>query len=284
MPDLTPDLTPDLRVLPDEDAVFEEAAGEIVRILEAAIAARGRADWATTGGSAAPPIYRHIASEAMRDRVDWSRVHTWWGDDRFVSHDHALSNVLPFEQTLMHSGSEEIDRGGHRIDTGADGPRGALVPPENVHPFPIPMALAEGRDPDWCAARYADELLASVPERDAEGTPVLDLVILGVGPDGHILSVFPGSAVWDGDGIATGVPAPTHVEPHVERVTLHPRVVAAARAVLLVSAGAGKAEPIGRAWEDGDVREIPARATKRPGAIWVLDAAAAGRLPQDEAR
>jgi 6-phosphogluconolactonase len=278
------DPMPDLRVLPDADAVFAAAAEVIAQALEAGLAARGRADWATTGGSAAPPIYRHLGSGPMRERFDWARVHTWWGDDRFVPHDHPLSNVQPFEQILMSAGAGDIGLSGHRLDTGAEGPRDAPIPPANVHPFPIPAAIAESRGPDWCAARYAEELVASVPERDADGIPVLDLVVLGVGPDGHILSVFPGSAVWDDDGVATAVPAPAHVEPYVERVTLHPRIVTAARVVLLVSTGDGKADAIGQAWADGDVRRIPARTARRPGAIWLLDPGAARDLPARDIR
>jgi 6-phosphogluconolactonase len=255
--------SPDVRILPDGDAVFDAAAAEITRALAEAVASRGRADWATTGGSAAPPIYRRLADPGRRGQVDWTRVHTWWGDDRFVRFDHELSNVRPL----------------HEIPLGADGPPSGLLVPAQVHPFPIPETLDRGDDNDACAARYAEELRDAVPERDANGTPVLDLVLLGVGPDGHILSVFPDSDVWDVEAIATGVPAPTHVEPHVERVTLHPRMVAAARAVLLVSTGSGKAGPLAKAWADGDAREIPARAAKRAGATWLLDDAAAAQLP-----
>lgn len=255
---MTNDL-PELLVLPDADAVADAAAGRIAASLAAAIAARGRADWATTGGSAAPPVYRRLAASPLRETVDWSRVHVWWGDDRFVAWDDALSNARPFDELMLGAG--------------------VGILPEHVHRVATPVALAEGHGADWCAAVYADELLAAGPEPDTEGVPVLDLVILGVGPDGHILSVFPDSAVWDRDELAVAVPAPTHIEPHVERVTLHPSLVAAAREVMIVSTGAAKAPAFAKAWAGGDPRDIPTRAARRAGAVWILDAAAAAELP-----
>ena len=99
--------------------------------------------------------------------------------------------------------------------------------------------------------------------RGADGVPVFDVFLVGVGPDGHLLSVFPDSAVWDRPELVVGVPAPTHVEPHLPRVTMHPRVIAAARHVLLVTSGASKAEKVGRAWTGDDLRELPD--PRRPG-------------------
>jgi 6-phosphogluconolactonase len=104
-------------------------------------------------------------------------------------------------------------------------------------------------------------------------------MILGVGPDGHILSVFPGSAVWDQAETVCAVPAPTHIEPHVARVTMHPRLVAAARAVLVIAAGGSKAANLGRAWTGDDVRELPVRAARLGTATWFLDEAAAAEIP-----
>ena len=88
---------PELRVLPSAEAVAAAAAEEIAGALAEAIAARGVAHWVTTGGSSAPGIYHHLGRPPLRERVDWSRVHVWWGDDRFVPSDHPLSNALPLE-------------------------------------------------------------------------------------------------------------------------------------------------------------------------------------------
>lgn len=248
---------PTLRIVP-ADAVAATAAEIIGDVLAGAAAARGIAHWATTGGSAAPGIYESLAATPMRDRVPWSRVHTWWGDDRWVRYDDPESNVRPFTEGLL-------DR--------------VSVPAENVHPWPIPAAIEAGESAAWAVTRYAEALTSAIV-LDAAGTPVLDLIVLGVGPDGHILSVFPGSAVWDAAGCCAAVPAPAHVGPHLERVTLHPRLVAAARSVLVVTAGASKAANLGRAWSGHDVRELPVRAARLPTATWVLDEAAAAAIPR----
>jgi 6-phosphogluconolactonase len=248
---------PTLRVVPT-DAVSATAAEVIAEGLAAAVGTLGVAHWATTGGSAAPGIYRALATSPLRDRVAWDRVHTWWGDDRWVPYDDPESNVRPLREDLLG---------------------GLSIPGDHLHPWPIPEAIAAGEGPDWVAARYAEALTATVP-LDASGTPVLDLVVLGVGPDGHILSVFPDSAVWEAEGCCAAVPAPTHVGPHLDRVTLHPRLVAAARSVLVVTAGMSKAANLGRAWSGHDLRELPVRAARLPTATWVLDEAAASMIPR----
>jgi 6-phosphogluconolactonase len=269
---------PRLRVLPTPDDTWAAAAAEIAAVLAASIAERGVAHWSTTGGSAAPGIYRVLRVPPLRETVDWGRVQVWWGDDRFVPIDHPLSNVLPLEQTLLASGADDALSGPSMAAVGVHGD-GISIPAGNLHP--MPMAEAIERDAAaWAAARYARELRDAGPPVDADGTPIFDLLLLGVGPDGHILSVFPGSAAWDADALCLAVPAPTHIEPHVERVTLHPRVVAAARTVLVVATGGSKADALGRAWTGDDVRELPVRATRLPGATWLLDEAAAASLPR----
>ena len=96
----------------------------------------------------------------------------------------------------------------------------------------------------------------------------------------HVLSVFPGSATWDQPATVLSVPAPTHVEPHVDRVTLHPRLLAAARRVVVLTSGAGKADVVARAWDGADPRELPLAAARLPNAVWILDETAAARLPR----
>jgi 6-phosphogluconolactonase len=272
---------PDLRVLPSPDAVAGAAADQIARILAASIAARGIAHWSTTGGSAAPPIYRRLRTPPLRDTVDWQRVHVWWGDDRFVPADHPLSNVLPLEQMLLDSGGDETQSSAGSADVGGAG-AGISLPAANLHPVPVAAAIGNDAGAAGAAEAYAAELRAAGPAAGPDGVPVFDLIVLGVGPDGHILSVFPGSAVWDDAALCSAVPAPEHVEPHVERVTMHPRLLAAARTVLVVSTGSSKANALGRAWSGDDVRELPVRAARTGNAIWLLDEAAAADLPLGE--
>jgi 6-phosphogluconolactonase len=257
---------PELRVLPSPDDVAAAAAGEIASVLAATIRERGVAHWATTGGSSAPPIYGHLRVAPLRDAVDWSRVHTWWGDDRLVPPDHPDSNVRPLHHVLI---AESLGEG--RGDEGVD------MPVENLHAIPMVRAIADASGRDGAARAYAETVAALVPS-DPGGPPAFDLIVVGVGPDGHLLSVFPGSDVWDSPELAVGVPAPTHVEPHVDRVTLHPRLLASARRVLVVTTGSSKAENLGRAWTGDDVRELPVRAARIPTAVWIVDEAAATGL------
>ena len=271
-------MLPTVRVFATADEVAAAAAAEIAGTLAEAILERGEAHWSTTGGSAAPPIYRLLGADPLRDSLDWGRVHVWWGDDRFVPVDHTYSNVLPLEQILLDSGGDEANSGASASDVGGHG-AGVRIPAAHIHPIPSSAAIAHGTGPAGAASAYAVEIGEFVPV-DRDGVPVFDLIVLGVGPDGHILSVFPGSAVWDATELCVGVPAPTHVEPHVPRVTLHPRVLAVARAILVVTTGASKAANLGRAWTGDDARDLPIRAARLPNATWLLDEPAAAGLPR----
>lgn len=265
---------PEIVVVRDAEAGATRAAEVIATTLSDAAGERdGRADWATTGGSTAPAIYRALLAPELRDRIPWGGVHTWWGDDRFVPSDHPMSNVRPFENILMEAGDWE--------SVHSDDPRSRIrVPAANVHPFRTGEAIGVGEDADDCARDLAAELReAGLPESD--GWPVFDLVQLGIGPDGHILSVFPGSAAFDARAWALAVPAPTHVEPHVPRVTLNPEVVRVARHVLVAAFGAAKREVIARVFgTEVDPRALPAQLARRDGATWILDEDAAANLPR----
>jgi len=252
---------PRIVVLPDPDGVADAAAELIAAALCAAAGARGRADWATTGGSAPSAIYRRLVSPPLRDEVPWPDVHVWWGDDRFVRRTDALSNVLPADRELL-------DR--------------VPIQGRNVHPVPVDAALDGSHDAAWAAEAYEREL------RDADlpvmgGWPVFDLVLIGIGPDGHLLSVFPGSAALDEPAAwMLPIPAPTHVEPHVERVTLNPRVLDVAGHILVVVHGESKAQILGKVLgTERDATRLPAQLARRAGATWLLDEAAAAALPEE---
>jgi 6-phosphogluconolactonase len=261
---------PELVVLPDPEACARVVASAIIDGLGAAIATRGVAHWATTGGSTPAGIYREVVGPEFRDRVDWRRVHVWWGDDRFVPRRDLLSNVLDVDAILR---APDI---------------GVGIPPANVHPIPVDEALHGGHGPDWAAARYAEELRSAGPAASGTGAaapgewPAFDIVLLGMGPDGHVLSVFPESAAWDAPDVVLPVPAPTHVEPHVPRVTLHPSVLDAAADLLMVVWGAAKAGILATVL--GPLREErrwPAQRARRAGATWIVDAAAAAGLSDE---
>jgi 6-phosphogluconolactonase len=260
-------------VVADAMTASQRAAQVIGDTLRGAVAERGRADWATTGGSTPVGIYRAMLDSAIANGIPWGDVHTWWGDDRFVPGDHPLSNVRPFDDVLLEAGAWE--------SVHSDDPADRLrIPVANVHPFRTGEAIGAQRSPAWCAAELVEELRAAgLPEVD--DWPVLDLMLLGLGTDGHILSVFPGSTAFRSIRWALAVPAPTHIEPHVERVTLNPALVRVARRVLVVAHGAGKADAVGRIFgSDHDPRQLPGQLAVRDGATWILDEAAAADLPR----
>lgn len=258
---------PTIVTLPDAEACSLAAAERIVETLEVAIDDRGEAHWVTTGGSAPGPIYAHLREPGLRDEVDWRRVHLWWTDERFVPPDHALSNAKIADELLLT----------HRA--GDPGGGGLPIPIDNVHPVETSAAIAAGHGPDWAAARYVEDLQADGPDTNDDGWPVFDLILLGLGPDGHILSVFPGSSAFDERAWVLGVPAPTHVEPHVARVTLNPAIVPAARDLLLVTHGESKAAILREILSgERDERRLPAQLARREGATWILDRAAAAGL------
>lgn len=249
---------PRLIVTADGDALAEASAVRLAYVLAAAVERRGLAHVALTGGSTPRAMYGHLVRPHLRDLVDWSRVHLWWGDDRYVPRTDPLSNVILADETILASG-------------------GLSVPKTNVHPFPTDRAIDDGLGVVWCAATYAAEVLEALPS--VAGWPAFDLVLLGLGPDGHLLSVFPGSAALTSDLVGLAIPAPTHVRPHVERVTLNPAILDAAGHVLLMAGGAGKAEVVARILTGPrDAVALPAVLARRGNATWLLDAAAASGL------
>ena len=249
---------PTIVVLPSPIEVAREAADRIAATLTAAVAERGRADFCTTGGSTVIPIYRLLAASPRADTIPWSRVHVWWGDDRFVPRGHPESNVTPLDIVLV-------------------GQDAAPLPARHVHPFPVAAAMAGGRDAAWCAESYAREMAASL--RTGPGNwPVFDLVIVGVGNDGHLLSCFPGSAAFDRLDWTMAVPAPRHIGPHIPRVTVNPRLLEASPTTA-IAWGEGKSGALGRIFgPERDSRRWPAQRLRRTGATWLLDNAAAASM------
>jgi 6-phosphogluconolactonase len=277
---------PTIRVFPDGPAVARTAAERIAAVIGEAVARHGRADVATTGGSTPIAIYRDLATAPLRDGVPWDRVHIWFGDDRYVPRDHPLSNALLVDQALLDaaafSGQSGSGASGIDVETGLDA--GVPLPADQVHAFPCTAAIGERLGAEWCASTYADEIRAAV-EPGADGWPAFDLVIVGVGPDGHVLSVFPGSPALTSAELGLAIPAPSHVEPHIPRVTLNPAILGAARELLVVVQGAAKADVLADVL--GPVRDParwPAQLARRAGATWLIDASAAARLPADAAR
>ena len=250
---------PTIRIEADPDAASRAAAEAIALALREAVEERGRADLATTGGSTPVGIYRALAVPPLLGLVPWAAVHVWWGDDRFVARDDPLSNVLPFDRELL--------------------PHVPLAA-ANIHVPKMAEAIEAGLGAESVAAAYEMALVGADLPADDRGFPILDVVLVGIGGDGHVLSVFPGSPLFDADDWVSPVPAPTHIEPHVARVSLHPRILESARLPMVVAHGAGKAAILASVLgPKRDERRWPAQVARRAGAIWLLDRAAAASLP-----
>jgi 6-phosphogluconolactonase len=267
---------PAIIVRPDARSAAAAVAASLVDALAAGAAGRGRADFASTGGSTPAAVYRAMLAEPLRERVPWSVLHLWVGDDRFVPRGDPDCNMGAVDRVLLPG----------------DARRGLAPPPmdpAHVHAWPTDAALAAGESAATCARWFEATLRAAVPA-DAAGRPVFDAVLVGIGADGHLLSVFPESAAFDAPGWTTWAPAPTHIGPHLDRVTLAPSALDATPGLVVAAFGARKtgiaAELLGPryAGPDRDERHLPALRARRAGATWVLDATAAGGLGVDDPR
>jgi 6-phosphogluconolactonase len=253
---------PTVRILRDAQGVAEAAADQIIEAATAAVAARGVFYLCTTGGSTPAALYRALREPSRADRMPWAQTQIWFGDDRFVPRADALSNVAPLDAQLLSASAD-----------GAPSP----LSPSAIHPWPTTAA-----DAPIAVNAYLAELRDAGVPHTPRGFPIFDLVLIGIGGDGHCLSVFPGSPLaLGGAPVAAGVPAPTHIEPHVPRLSFSLGVLASARAVIALAPGAGKAEALARIFSDATaVSDAPAKAALIPTATWLLDTASAANLPE----
>lgn len=271
----------ELLVLPDEQAIAREAAHRTVAALADAVARNGSAHIALTGGSAATPLYRELAAPELRDALDWRRVHLWWGDERFVPIDHPQSNAGLAYRTLlaMPALAAESGTGAQYADVAAGAVAGLAVDVQNVHPVEVVESLSDSDPAELAAENYRDHLARLVPL--ARGAiPRLDVILAGIGPDGHTLSLFPNSPGLAADAESViAVPAPEHVEPRLARVTLTARVLPVAGLVIVMASGDGKAAVVSDVLGDQvDVERWPVQAALLPNSVWLLDRAAAARV------
>ncbi|NBP82463.1 6-phosphogluconolactonase [bacterium] len=252
---------PTVRVLNDAAGVAEAAADRVVEAAISAVAARGVFHLCSTGGSTPAALYRALREPSRAARMPWAATQIWFGDDRFVPRADPLSNVFPLDAQLLSA------------DT--DGTASPLSP-NAVHPWPTTAADAQA-----AVGAYLAELHATGVPHTPSGFPIFDLVLIGIGGDGHCLSVFPGSPLaLAGAPVAAGVPAPTHIEPHVPRLSFSVGVLASARAVIALAPGAGKADALARIFSNSTaVADAPAKAALLPTATWLLDTASAATLP-----
>jgi 6-phosphogluconolactonase len=242
-----------VRISHDASLLITAAADLFLAVTQDAIAARGRVDVALTGGSAPPPLHRLLATPAYADQIPWAQVHIWFGDDRCVGPSDPLSNFGAANQDLLGK---------------------VPLPSPNIHRI-------QGELPrDEAAAQYAAEL-----RRELGDAPRLDLIWLGLGPDGHVASLFPGSPELDvTDRLVVGVAHTTSgPDPLVDRVSLTMPVLNNAALVAFLITGEKKAGITARVIEDAPLNpqeRLPAQRVQPTNGqlLWLLDLAAAGDL------
>jgi len=238
-------------VLPSPTALAEAAADRIVAAARNAIRRRGRCMLALSGGSAPRLVYPLLASRPRVDAVDWSRVEFFWGDERAVPPDSPDSN-FGLARTLL------LD---HLPGVG----------PEFVHRMP-----ADAPDLDAAAVQYEAELRRTFGMKPSTSErPRFDLIWLGMGPDGHTASLFPGaSTLAERQRLVIRATAPP-TSPVAARMTFTLPLINAARTALFVVAGADKAASL-RSVRSGS-RGLPAARVRARSTLWLVDAPAAGR-------
>ena len=227
--------------------VAEQAATRIAQVLREAVSRGGVATLALSGGNTPRAAYARLAREPG---VDWGKVHVFWVDERAAAPTDERSNYRWAKAELLDN---------------------APVPAAHVH-----RMLAERPDRAAAAAEYEGTLREHV-SADDEGIPSLDVVVLGVGDDGHTASLFPGDAALDvTDRLVVAVPAQAARE---ARLTLTVPAIVHARHVFVLAIGAGKKPALDRVWRrDGDAHVTPARIVRgcRGSVTWVVDEAADG--------
>lgn len=208
-----------------------------------------------TGGTIADKVYRAVAGSPAKHAVDWSRVEFWWGDERFVASGDGDRNELQAREALLDS---------------------IPVTAALVHPMP-PQDSADA-DPDAAAEQYAAELADAAAAEDHDGIPVFDILMLGVGPDGHVASLFPERPALYDEGVVVAVRGAP--KPPPTRLTLTMRALQHAREVWFVVAGEDKASAVRMALSGAGVVQVPAAGPRgQSRTLWLLDKAAASELP-----
>jgi 6-phosphogluconolactonase len=235
-------------IVVDDPAALATAAAD--RLMARIDANSGRIAICLSGGSSPKQLYQLLATDAYRNRIPWNRVHWFIGDERFVPADNPLSNMAVARKAFLDE----------------------CAPTANIHPIPTDVANAE------TAAGAYEQTLKSFygADRLDPATPLFDLTLLGVGPDGHTASLFPGDPALDEhERWVVGV-ARANVEPFVPRVTLTLPALGSSREVLFEVEGVGKRAILTRVLRG---ENLPANRASAVGeTVWLIGKAA---LPED---
>jgi 6-phosphogluconolactonase len=235
-----------IEILPDPLALARHVAEWMTN---AALAATGPFRVSLSGGSTPKTLYGLLASDEFKRRFPWQRVSWYWGDERFVAYDHPDSNYRMAREAMLAK---------------------APVPAENIHPIPV-----DGT-PDGAARRYERTLQEAYGSTSLDpARPLFDVMLLGLGEDGHTASLLPGEPVLEER--KRWVAAVSHGRPEV-RLTMTYPVIESSRRVAFLVAGQGKAAIL-RAVRSGTSQAPAARIRAVGELFWFVDRAAADREP-----
>ena len=253
---------PEIVVEPSADALAENVAARVIATLVSALSVRPVAHVVLTGGGILEQVMRALCDVHSRDSVEWSRVHVWFGDERYVPAGSAERNDRAAAAALLDA---------------------LPLDPAKLHRMPASDS-GFGDDVDEAAAAYAAELAAAVsPDHAASGddVPSFDVALLGIGPDGHCASLFPEHpGVYEEELTVIGVR--NSPKPPPTRISLTFRALEAATEVWFIAAGAGKADAVALALGGAGRVQVPC-AGPRGGrrTVWLIDREAAASLPHN---
>lgn len=249
-------MTSDRRVLVHADTE-ELAASVAARFITKTIDILdelGSANIVLTGGRVGIAVLAAVNASPARDSIDWARVSFWWGDERWLARDDDERNEKQARDALLNH---------------------IAVPEQNIHAF---LASGEGVELDAAASRYEAEL---AEHGDEAGMPRFDITFLGVGPDGHIASLFPHRSGISLDDCAV-IPVRNSPKPPAERLSLTRPAINSSDRIWLVLAGADKASALGLALAGASRDEVPVAGIKgRKRTVFFVDAEAAAEVPEN---
>jgi 6-phosphogluconolactonase len=253
--------TPEVLVHHDASLLAKAAAARLVTRMVDAQASSGTADLVLTGGGIGTAVLAELAAAPALGAVDWRRLDIWWGDERFLPSGHPERNEAQAERALLSLVDADPARI-HRMP-GTDGP--------------------DGNDPEAAAARYAAELHRAAQPQDHGPVPAFDVLLLGVGPEGHVASLFPGMpALYDERPVVAVRGAP---KPPPTRLTMTLPAIRRAREVWLLAAGEEKAGAVRLALSDAGPVQVPAAGARgQQRTLFMLDRSAASQLPPQLSR
>ncbi|MDX6354525.1 MAG: 6-phosphogluconolactonase [Streptomyces sp.] len=249
--------TPQVVVHRDKELMACAAAARLITKVVDAQAARGSASVVLTGGRNGNGLLAALAESPAKDAIDWSRLDLWWGDERFLPDGDPERNYTQAREALLDS---------------------VPVDPRRV-PVMAPSGGEFGSDVEAAAAAYAAELAAAAGPEDHGKVPSFDVLLLGVGPDAHVASLFPEHpATRETTRTVLGVHGSP--KPPPTRISLTFPAIRAAREVWLLAAGEDKAGAVALALSSPGELQAPASgAYGRARTLWLLDRAAAIKLP-----